>query len=179
VYDTANDLVMENVDQEFGEGPLTPGPPNASRKSQVSSSTLLQDAMSSEPYRPRTDYFDPGSVRETGSDRATSTPRSPHSITDFFVDSSTTHPHGSDRNQEAPLSHSPTMQATLGSDLDIGDVDETIDLASASSLDTEKDISRLLERASEGSDQTTFMKALTVAMSEIAFSKLQPLEYPL
>ncbi|KAM3589760.1 Mitochondrial distribution and morphology protein 12 [Umbelopsis sp. WA50703] len=178
VYDTANDLVMENVDQEFGEGPLTPGPPNASRKSQVSSSTLLQDAMSSEPYRPRTDYFDPGSVRETGSDRATSTPRSPHSITDFFVDSSTTHPHGSDRNQEAPLSHSPTMQATLGSDLDIGDVDETIDLASASSLDTEKDISRLLERASEGSDQTTFMKALTVAMSEIAFSKLQPLEYP-
>ncbi|KAJ2955477.1 hypothetical protein NQZ79_g8517 [Umbelopsis isabellina] len=179
VYDTANDLVMENVDQEFGDEPPTAGPPNGSGRAQLSSSTLLQEAMSSEPYRLRTDYFDLGSVRETGSDRASSTPRSPHSITDFYVDTSTTHHHASERKPETPLSHSsPTMQATTGSDLDIDNVVETIDIGTASSLDSEKDISRLLEQVSEGSDQTTFMKALTAAMSEIAFSKLQPLEYP-
>lgn len=180
VYDTANDLVMENVDQEFGDEPPTTGPPNASGRAQLSSSTLLQEAMSSEPYRFRTDYFDLGSVRETGSDRASSTPRSPHSITDFYVDTSTTHHHASERKPETPLSHSsPTMQATAGSDLDLNIADEAIDIGTASSLDSEKDISRLLEQVSQGSDQTTFMKALTAAMSEIAFSKLQPLEYPL
>lgn len=192
VYDTAKDLV-EDVEQEFGED-LTP------RSSTFNSLTDDRTFPSGfgkidqlQPHRippaghiyrriePRRDYFDTiaSTVHNDGLGRIANIPSSPSSITNFSPEAIPIEQHLPDRNQEAPLSSSPTLlpirEVESSEDTDV----LHLETEQNNSPSSQKEMSQLLHGPSVGSDQTMFMKALSTALAEITFSKLPALEYPL
>jgi 1-phosphatidylinositol-3-phosphate 5-kinase len=193
VYDTAKDLVTEDVEQEFGDDLLTPelntfgslvygagATPRLDKIDQLLPSRLTSAATRYRQIEPRTDYFDNASpLHNNELGRLTNTPSSPRSITNFSIETAPIEQHIQGRSQEAPLSSSPTIIPTKeensGTDVD----DLALETGEGSTPSSHKEISHLLDEPSGGSDQTMFMKALSTALAEITFSKLPALEYPL
>jgi hypothetical protein len=188
VYDTANDLVREDVEQEFGEDPVNAfgttgdGATVSSRLGKIDpllSSRLLAASQYGQ-VEPRTDYF--GNARIRDGDRVVKTPDSPRSITNFSLEAaSTDQPLTNHSDHQAPLSSSPTLAPPKeNSNSDVPYLALTSSGASSPSLLKQQQIASLLDdHATGGSDQTIFMRALSTALAEIMFSKLPPLEYPL
>jgi 1-phosphatidylinositol-3-phosphate 5-kinase len=194
VYDTANDLVQEDVEQEFGDDPATcnafgnsgdgGGATVSSRLGKIDP-LLSNRLLAASHYRqvePRTDYFDNARIRD--SDRVVNTPVSPRSITNFFLDAASTDQHLTNHSDhQAPLSSSPTLAPPKEEEDINSDVSHlTLTSSGASSpnlLKQQQNSSLLDDHPPGGSDQTMFMKALSTALAEITFSKLPPLEYPL
>ncbi|KAI9286432.1 hypothetical protein BC943DRAFT_321970 [Umbelopsis sp. AD052] len=187
VYDTANDLVREDVEQEFGEDPVNAfgttgdGATVSSRLGKIDpllSSRLLAASQYGQ-VEPRTDYF--GNARIRDGDRVVKTPDSPRSITNFSLEAaSTDQPLTNHSDHQAPLSSSPTLAPPKeNSNSDVPYLALTSSGASSPSLLKQQQIASLLDdHATGGSDQTIFMRALSTALAEIMFSKLPPLEYP-
>jgi hypothetical protein len=193
VYDTAKDLVTEDVEQEFGDDLLTPdlntfgslvygagATPRLDKIDHLLPSRLTSSASRYRQIEPRTDYFDNASpLHNNELGRLTNTPSSPRSITNFSIETAPIEQHIQGRSQEAPLSSSPTIIPTKeensGTDVD----DLALETGEGSTPGSHKEISHLLDEPSGGSDQTMFMKALSTALAEITFSKLPALEYPL
>lgn len=197
VYDTANDLVQEDVEQEFGEDPAATsnafgnsgdsGATDAAVSSRLGKidqllSNRLLAASQYHQVEPRTDYFDIARIRDN--DRVANAPVSPQSITNFSIDAASNDQQLTDHSDhQAPLSSSPTLAPAKeenSSNNEIPRLNLTFSGSSSPTLQKQQQISSLLDdHSSGGSDQTMFMKALSTALAEITFSKLPPLEYPL
>ncbi|KAH8557020.1 hypothetical protein BGW37DRAFT_475223 [Umbelopsis sp. PMI_123] len=192
VYDTANDLVQEDVEQEFGEDPVTSStfgssgdgggasPSRLGKIDQLLSNRIIA-ASRYRPVEPRMDYFDKAAMHYNN--RIVNTPTSPHSFTNFSLDAASTDQHLPGRTEhEAPLTLSPTIVPQKDeeeSDTKIQDSTLIPSGTSSPNLQKQQEISPYLyDQPSSGSDQTVFMKALSTALAEITYSKLPPLEYP-